>query len=167
MGLVTTCACRIVGAANVVAYEGDPRLALQARETTTRNGFPVEVVNAVLGATDGEASFYVHRDFWVSGLLRTENAQEIRVPVRSFGGALDSFRPTYLMVDIEGGEVDLLAFPLPAYVRAVCVETHPAVVGVDAIRALLLRLMTDGFYVDLHESRDDVAFLVRPVTAVI
>lgn len=78
-GLVTTCACKIVGAEKVVAYEGDPRLANQARETAARNGFVADVVNAVLGAGDGETTFYVDADFRASSLLALENAREIRV----------------------------------------------------------------------------------------
>ena len=160
-GLVTTCACKIVGAEKVVAYEGDPRLANQARETAARNGFVADVVNAVLGAGDGETTFYVDADFRASSLLALENAREIRVPVRSFAAALDRHRPTYLMVDIEGGEIQLLASALPAHVRAVCVETHPAVTGDEAKQAMLMHLMRDGFQLDLHESHNDVAFFAR------
>ena len=161
IGLVTTCACMIVGARNVIAYEADPRLAEQARETAARNGFAAEVVNAALGARDGEVAFHTSPDFWASSLLPSPGAQEVRVPVRSFGDVLDAFRPTYLMIDIEGGEVELLAPPLPDHVRAVCVETHPRVVDAEALQAMLLSLMATGFRLDLHESREGVAFLAR------
>jgi hypothetical protein len=65
------------------------------------------------------------------------------------------------MVDIEGGEIDLLASGLPSHVRAVCVETHPAAVGAGRVQDMLMRLGQDGFLIDLMRSRSGVAFLSR------
>jgi FkbM family methyltransferase len=162
IGFVMTCACRIVGAENVTAYEANPELALAAAATARRNGFEPTIVNAVLGERDGKTNFYVHDDFWVSSLTPSHGAEAIRVAVRAFRSELDRLKPTYLMVDIEGGEVALLGGdPLPDYVRAVCVEVHPATVGVDATQSLLVKLIGEGLHLDLAKSWNNVAFLRR------
>jgi FkbM family methyltransferase len=161
IGYVTTCACRIVGAQNVTAFEADPRLAAAAVETARLNGFAPAIINAALGRDDGETDFYVHDDFRTSTLVPTAEARPIRVPVRSFAAELARLRPTYLMVDIEGGEVELFSDPLPPHVRAVCVETHPEIVG-DSVQRMLRDLMDGGFQLDLRTSGDGIAFLARP-----
>ena len=63
IGLVTVCACRIVGSENVVAYEADPTLARVAKETASRNACSPSIFNAVLGETAGDTEFYVREDF--------------------------------------------------------------------------------------------------------
>jgi hypothetical protein len=78
--------------------------------------------------------FYVRPGFRVSSLSPPPEAgkndklpaelQRIQVPVVDAYGAIASLGTTYLMVDIEGGEMDLLRHPLPDCVKTVCVELH-------------------------------------------
>jgi FkbM family methyltransferase len=162
IGFLTTCACQRVGAERVFAYEADARLARVTAETASRNGFRPSVSNVVLGGENGTARFYLSEDFWTSSLTEIPGGRCVNVPQRSFAAELDRVRPTYLMVDIEGGEVDLFrGTPLPAEVRAICMETHPDVVGARAIQELLTKLADEGFVLDLGLSRSSVAFLTR------
>lgn len=162
IGFITTCACRLIGADKVFAYEANPELAAFAADTARRNGFTPTVINAVLADAEGEIDFYVHEDFWSSTLLASQGGTPVRVPTRSFHDELARLQATYLMIDIEGGEVDLLdGERLPDCVRAVCLETHPAVVGAAAAQRTLNQLIEDGFMLDLAESGDGVAFLSR------
>jgi FkbM family methyltransferase len=163
IGFITACACRRLGDVNVTAYEANSELAAVATATLRRNGFVAEVVNAALGERDGQVDFYVHEDFWTSTLDPSRGGTPRRVPMRTLRGELERLRPTYLMVDIEGGEVDLLAQPLPPHVRAVCVETHPAVVGTAALSRMLGTMTSNGFQLDLTQSGCGVAYLDRDV----
>ncbi|HWF50809.1 MAG TPA: FkbM family methyltransferase [Solirubrobacteraceae bacterium] len=162
IGVVATYACRIVGAENVTVYEGNPALIDAIRGTAKLNGFQPTVINAVLGDTDGESDFYVTPNFWASGLTAKTGARAIRVPMQSFGDALRRLTPTYLMADIEGAEVELLARQLPRTLRAICMEVHPRVVGDVALQQLLIKLLTDGFILDVEQSMYPVLFLRRP-----
>ena len=93
--------------------------------------------------------------------MPSPDAQCIRVPVMSFHDELKRIRPTYLMIDIEGGEIELLARALPHHVRAVCVETHPAVTGEDALSRTMVSLIEDGFVLDLRSCEQGTAFFRR------
>ncbi len=162
IGFIATRACQLIGDDRVVAYEAVPELAAVATETTRRNGFQPAIFNAILGEEDGEADLFVANDFWASTTITTRGGRKIRVPVRSFGSELARTQTTYLMVDIEGGELDLLgATELPWHVRAVCIELHPHFVGATAIQRLLVKLINDGFQLDLARSLGWVAFLSR------
>jgi hypothetical protein len=147
----------------VAVFEADPALAEVTRRTAQANGFSPSVTNAVLlpePATDS-VDFFVQEDFWASSLQPAENARLVRVPAASFAEALKRFTPTYLTVDIEGGEVELLSVPLPAHIRAICLEVHPEVAGVSETRAMFGRLIADGFALDTKLSRDDSVFFER------
>jgi FkbM family methyltransferase len=162
IGYITTLASQIVGADNVFAYEANPWLAQLARDTAQDNGFHPSVAAAVLGDQEGETDFYIHDDFWTSSLDETPSGRRVRVPVKSFRDELDRVKPTYMMIDIEGAEVGLLAgVQLPSTVRAICMETHPDVVGATATQNLLRRLMEDGFVLDILASTASVVFLGR------
>jgi FkbM family methyltransferase len=160
-GLVTALACGIVGDQRVTAYEADPAMARVARQTLRLNGFAPEIHTVVLGGFDGETDFYVHPDFWASSLTPSPGARKLRAHVRSFRAELERFRPSYLMVDVEGDETHLLSSPLPDYVRRLCVESHPEIVGDTVVRSLLDTLRASGWTIDLHDRHDSVAFLSR------
>lgn len=82
----------------------------------------------------------------------------VEIPVLDFAEACEG--ASYLIVDIEGGEVDLLAGELPG-VRAICVECHPRVVTPQAITAMLASLFQQGFALDLALSQGPVLYLQR------
>ena len=67
--------------------------------------------------------------------------------------AYDTIRSTgatYLMVDIEGHETDLLRITLPECVTTVCVDTHSRITGAPAVSAMIRSLLAEGFTLDLE-----------------
>ena len=161
IGVMMTIACTIVGDWKVTAVEADPSLASAARHTAEINGFHPTVINAVLGHDEAEHSFYVRDDFWESSLIPHEGAREIKVAGRRLSTELERTEATYLMVDIEGAEIDLLRDPLPEHVRALCVELHPGRVGAPAIQDLLRHIMDQGFVIHTEMLAPQVVFLSR------
>ena len=162
IGVISTIACQIVGAERVTSFEANPKLVRVAAHTLLDNGFYTPAIeHAILGETDGPRAFYVHDVFWESSLLLTPGAREITVPGRSWNGELERLRPSYLMIDAEGGEADLLNQRLPDGVRAVCVEMHPARIGHEGVQRLLQELMEQGFVLDTSLSGGQVCYLSR------
>jgi FkbM family methyltransferase len=162
IGVVATAACQIVGDENVIAYEANPALLPVARETTARNGFQPQIINAVLGnETDETADFYVNEIYLSSSLTPQPSARKISVPTRRFADELNRFRPSYLMLDIEGAEVDLLTPHLPEYIQRVCVEVHPGVVGVEVLNELVVGIIKQGLLLQTSVCVGDVLFFER------
>lgn len=163
-GLIMTCACRIVGDQHVVAFEADPRLAVVAEINARHNGYAPLVVNAAVvpGSGGDKAHFYRREPFTISSLDPSGGGTPFFVPTVGFRGALARWQPSYLMIDVEGAEVKLLSdTPLLATVRSICVETHQAVVGLPAIQLMLVKLIQEGFALDLAISRGGIAYLTR------
>jgi FkbM family methyltransferase len=160
-GYMTTAASRIVSSDKAVSYEANPQMIEIAEQTFKLNGVTPTLINAVLGDGDGTTDFYLHQYFSESTTAPTDGLTRISVPKASFKEALAAHLPSYLMVDIEGAEIHLLANGLPAHVRSLCVDTHPGVVGEQAIHGMLSTLIDDGFVLDDGRSRDNILFLQR------
>ena len=163
IGVLATLAAARVGDGNVVAVEADPVIAAVARETASRNGHVIDVRNVVLlhDPVEDATSFCVFPDFRLSSLSPPPEAgndklpgelQRIQVPVVEAYGAIASVGATYLMVDIEGGEMDLLRRPLPDCVKTLCVELHTEATGIDVQSEMVVTLLTNGFDLDLGRS---------------
>ena len=158
MGFITTVAARI--AREVRSYEANPDMARTAGATLTRNGSRASVTNGALMRSPRVATvpFHIHENFTESSLLPLQGRPTVDIPVFDFMQACEG--ATYLIVDIEGGEVDLLTGELPG-IRAVCVECHPAVVSRQAITGMLASLFEQGFALDLAHSQGQVLYLER------
>lgn len=164
IGLLATLAADRVGDRNVVAIEANPVIAEVARETTSRNGHTIEVRNVVLleDPVEAVASFYVRPDFRESSLspLPTvhrddetpEELQRIRVSSADAYGTIASLGASYLMVDIEGGETDLLRLSLPDCVTTICVDLHAEATGIEAQSEMVAALLAKGFDLDIGRS---------------
>jgi FkbM family methyltransferase len=161
IGYITTIAARIAG--SVRAFDANPAMTTACAETLQLNDARAEVINAVCMAEPVEQSvpFYLDGDFWTSSLTARPGAHRIDVATRDFDRELDETRCSYLLVDIEGGETELLHRTLPAHVRAVCVECHPDTCEPGAISDMFRALLTQGFAIDLATSRQPVFYLER------
>lgn len=113
LGYVTCLAARQAKHGSILSVEANPSMTSIARKNVELNRIKnVEVRNGVLGKQQGTTSFYVSQHFWESSLSRKDGWSEKRVPVLSSAGILREFKPTVLIMDIEGGEYELLTDPV-------------------------------------------------------
>jgi FkbM family methyltransferase len=168
IGLVTMRAARIVGEANIVSFEGNPLILADARANFERNGFKIDARHGVLcnktRYTLSEVTFGVSSYFLASRLEPTENAdiiRRIRVPTFCLEDEIENLRANALLLDIEGGEVDLLSAADLTGIEKIVVELHQALVGEDRTNQMLRFLIGDGFNFDLQHSSYQFAVLQR------
>ena len=173
IGILATLAARRVGDENVVAIDADPSISTVARDTASRNGHAIDVRNAVLlhEAAASTVDFYVRPDFRLSSLSPSPSKKEagdqlakprrVQVPVLDPSETIAEVNASYLMVDIEGGEIDLLGRPLPESVRTICVELHLETTDVGARSEMFAALLGSGFELDLGRSAQPVLLFVR------
>ncbi len=136
----------------VLSYEANPaliphiRALYKANKLSRRN----KVVNEVLlSAPDAPAKvdFVVHNSFLGSSLHgdRDRARDVIEVPTADFNVVLAEFAPNILILDIEGGELDLLEHARLDDVRGIVIEFHPKAYGVDGMRRCKAILRDAGF----------------------
>lgn len=147
MGVVSMTAARIVGAANVVAFEPNPLAAEVARANFQRNGLPVRLDPRAVGAAPGRAGLSVGRGSWLGASIarQHEAGHEVTTEIAPIADLVDEIRPTVLVIDAEGFEAEILpACPLER-LRAVVVEFHEDPLGASGVASLRQLLSRAGF----------------------
>jgi FkbM family methyltransferase len=158
MGYITTLAAGV--AREVHSFDANPQMVEVARATVARNNRRATIENAVL-ARSPEAEtvpFYVDPNFTVSSLSPSDGAKRVDIPLLDLAKACEGC--TYMIVDIEGAEVDLLSGEIPG-IRAICVECHPWITDAEQITAMLSALFEQGFALDIAKSSEIVLYLER------
>jgi len=142
--LSTLCALR-VGSARVTSLEANPALLPRIRATHAANGVAPALVHGVLAHEAGEAELFVARELVSSSLRDPGGAvQRVRVPQLAVNELLGRLAPTCLVIDIEGGEAELLPAIEWRGVRKLILELHPHVIGEAKTRELLALLEARG-----------------------
>jgi FkbM family methyltransferase len=160
IGFIALFCMRKLHVRNYTMVEANPALAPIIRKNFVLNGVDCpSLVTAAVAARDGEISFSVSRDFWASSALRVQGASRVTVPALSIPTLLARipYRPTTLVMDIEGSEADI---PIEHFLpfRKIVMETHGRFVGTARIDALLASLGDRGFR-RLAQHRDSYAFV--------
>ena len=166
LGFLSSYLRKFTGAGKIVCVEANPNLIPYINRVHAVNAIDrIELLNGVvLPRPDGAASipFYCRRDFWASSLDPSSPFESVvSVGALSFPDILDRHRPDVLVMDIEGGELELLTTPSAGSIRAAVVETHPGHYGPDGLRAIEANFARLGFVEDAAGVDRDVRTFVR------
>jgi len=161
IGFLSTFAASTAPTARIVSYEANPALIPVIERTRELNGVDFEVHNAMLGPKDGTADFFLNRAFWASSATHDYGGAEvISVPMVSAAAVMAENDFGLVIMDIEGGEIELLPQLDLDGVDRLVLETHPQITGERAVRKLLRQLRRRHGLVSTR-SRDGVHLLVR------
>lgn len=161
IGFLSAYCARRTGAEKVFAYEANPELIPLIRETHTRNQVAPTLINALLAKGEGEHEFHLEDDFWASSAHR-KGGRSTTVRQLDLNAELARVQPSFLIVDIEGGEAEFFATAELSTVRKICVETHSDVLGDRVLSEMFAGLVAKGFALDFSLIRKNVFFFHRP-----
>lgn len=142
-------------------YEANPDLCGIIEDVHARNGVTnAQVVHGVLsnGPQLGDVDFYRRNDFWASSLSPQPWGYKdvVQVPQFGFAQVVEAFRPTIVIADIEGGELDLFLNANLTGVEKVLVEVHQRVLGRPGVKKLFDAFSARDFHYDLFHSSGSV-----------
>ncbi|CAN5682529.1 FkbM family methyltransferase [soil metagenome] len=163
-GFVSAYLARQFPASRIITVEADPELMPIIERNHQLNGVHVEVVNEVLGTGAGEATFHVQEEYWTSKLAGHDDspatgARSIVVRQSDFIERLHLWQPRALIIDIEGGELNLLTRELPPFVTTVVLECHEEAYGLAGVKRLMDNMSAMGFaYVPGSSRRNVLAY---------
>lgn len=162
IGVLATFCAKLLGADKVHTFEANPALESVIRRTFALNDVAPRLEICVLGQGSGELSFFVDEAFWSSSLLpRGAGATAIQVPVRDFNEEVARLQPTLMVIDIEGGELELLRHADLGTLRTLVIELHPGAFGAAALDEVVSGLYARGFAALRRASSGDVLALRR------
>ena len=163
LGYLSAFCAKRIGNDRVHTFEANPALMPLIHATHERNAVAPQAHNIMLARGDGKCTFYIEPEFWASSTTaRSDHSQAITVQQRDLNDELARLSPTFLIVDIEGGEAEFFAYADLAGVNKICLETHTDVLGNEGISAIFSRLLAQGFVLDFSHIRKNVFFFYRP-----
>lgn len=162
LGVISAYCAKRVSSEHVVTYEANPALAETLKSTHTLNGVHPCVILACIGRETTPKTFYTQPEFNGSSVIkRQEQMQSLTVPQRDLQEELEHWRPTFLIVDVEGAEVGLFEGLDFHAVRAISIEFHSKIVGLEATQGVQRALAEAGFQRVPKYSRDEKWLLTR------
>ncbi|MGQ0483939.1 MAG: FkbM family methyltransferase [Hyphomicrobiales bacterium] len=149
----------------VLTIEANPHLIAYIKKVydINRLGHKIELRNGVAlpGPGAGSMKFYRRADFWASSLDAAPWGYEeaIDVPAIDLNTLIAEFRPSFMIVDIEGGERDLFDGSELGTTQKIMMEVHQNVIGRRGMKAVFDALSARGFHYDQwHSSHNVVTF---------
>lgn len=128
VGYVATMCAMLAGAENVVTVEANPDLLDVIRANLDANDCAeTTLIHAAAvghGTPDGTIALQQARAFWASSVSSEQSAHTITVPAMIVADLLAKYRPSVVMMDVEGAEATMFDTPWPAHVRVVMLELH-------------------------------------------
>ena len=152
----------------VQSFEANPNLIPVIRDLYRVNDLEdrISVRNAVLLTGDDQPAtvpFHVKSSYLGSSLVDDGRAREVvQIETADLATVCAELQPSVLIMDIEGGELDLLKGADLSGFRAAVLEFHPKVYGVEGMRLCKSLLQDAGFVRVAEKSTRTVWTCVRP-----
>ncbi|MDD5037250.1 MAG: FkbM family methyltransferase [Methylococcaceae bacterium] len=151
-GFISTFAAKNPNCTKVYAVEANPALIPVIQKTHEKNGVDITLYNEILGKEEGYVDFYLHEDFWASGTHSWLGKRSVKVKTTPFQMRLEQIRPTMIVCDIEGGELDLFDGVNLAGVKKILMELHQPTIGRHGMKKLFDNLSAQNFHYDVFHS---------------
>ncbi|MBD1847254.1 FkbM family methyltransferase [Cyanobacteria bacterium FACHB-63] len=162
IGFLSSYCAKSIGSSRVFAYEANPLLRSHIEDTYRLNAVNPNVEFCILSQSEGTTTFYVEKDFWISSTIpHTSQAQAIQVPMKSLNQEIQRINPTFLILDIEGGEYDLLQFIDFHTIEKVLIEIHEPILGTEKVNFVREQLNNAGFELSESFTTTDVSLWKR------
>jgi FkbM family methyltransferase len=126
------------------------------------NACRAEVIQGLAATQDGEATFNVAENFWSSSVMDIPShytTQKVRAI--DTNRLIRDFKPNKMIIDIEGGEVDLVPGLHLSNIEALIIEVHQRYTGMNGVSKVFKAFLDKGFMVDLECSRGHVFTFVK------
>ncbi len=162
IGLLSAYCAKRLGSERVYTYEANPELEKPIRAIYSLNKVEPKLSICILGDSEGTQDFYIMPDFWASSQdqLSTES-RKITVPVKLLNAELKASKATFLIIDIEGGEYELLKAADLSQVQRIAIEIHHKLIGEVKTAEIIERLQKQGFNLDKEISTKQEFFFAR------
>ena len=147
IGFIGLLCARTVGPENVHSFEANPLMEPVIRAHYDLNDCQPNLNIGMLceGLSETEVTLHVPDLFWAASTTPMDGAREVKTPVLSLNEYIHKINPTFVIMDIEGGEIDFAEQFDPHTIRKIAMETHSGITGKDAMDRMKSRLAEKGF----------------------
>jgi FkbM family methyltransferase len=145
IGFVSLLCAKICGPQNVLTYEANPAMAKVIQHNYELNALTPNLRSRAITAKGGDITFFVNDNIISSSVHERKDGRAQTVPADALDEIIAEWKPTALVMDIEGAETNVLAQSNLSGVQKIIVELHPHITGEPAIVTLKTHLQKLGF----------------------
>jgi len=161
IGFISAFCAKKVGN-RVIGYEANPEMVKKIKETYKLNGVSPIVKQGILLDKDGEIEFFLEKNFWSSSTIKRSNSsKKIKIKTFNVNEEIKKFNPNFLIMDIEGGEKDLIPIIDFENINKLLIEFHSDIIGEKVVSNSIKYLIEKGFCLDLYNSIKNVCYFRR------
>jgi len=129
----------------VVSYEANPNAYDFALANIKLNKLSIDLRNKMLGSEKGEKDFYISSKILSSSSKDRGFGGRVILPCDDISEVISDFKPTALVMDVEGAEIDLVPLVNFSNIKKIIIELHPWIVGDDQIDEVKSLIESNGF----------------------
>lgn len=145
VGFVSVLCSKIVGAENVLTYEANPKMHPVIRKNFELNGLTPNLRSKAITSDGRDVTFFISDNIISSSLIEREGGKAQTIPADALDAVLAEWKPTALVMDAEGAEVDILGQSQLPGLSKMILELHPHIVGEAPIQKLKDHFARLGF----------------------
>ncbi|HKW94490.1 MAG TPA: FkbM family methyltransferase [Methylomirabilota bacterium] len=160
LGLLSAYCAKHIGDDRVYTFEANPALEEPIRANYALNRVAPTLEIGLVGHQVGPSAFYVGENFWSSSVLnKARGAKPITAPAISFNDKVKEIDPSFLLLDIEGGEYDLVRHADFRNVRKLVIEIHNWILTPAQVQYVQDTLVGQGFRLFAGAGREEQYFV--------
>ncbi|HEV8082392.1 MAG TPA: FkbM family methyltransferase [Chitinophagaceae bacterium] len=147
IGFVSAYCARQIGSDRVFTYEGNPEMKPLIDELYNKNNVTPDSTIALLGSSNGTKRFYKNgKNFLASSSdMITDEHPPLDIQEQSLNEVIANIKPTYFIMDIEGGEYDIFKIINFQSILKIQFELHPSVLKETQINFIFEKLKGANF----------------------
>jgi FkbM family methyltransferase len=154
LGFISSYCSKIAGGEHVYTYEANPLNLLVAKQVFAKNKVHPTVTNAFLGTDTGTVSFPIDKANRLASSLFKEHGEQALIPTIQLNEEIKRIRPSFLIMDIEGGEYDIFHIIDFQSIRKIQFELHPQILSEEKCMKIFSLLERNGFRKEASVSDD-------------
>ncbi|MBP2237137.1 FkbM family methyltransferase [Sinorhizobium kostiense] len=163
LGFISLLAARICGSENVNTYEANPAIESLIRENFRLNNIEPQLHMRAVTRDGRKLSFNAADNIISSSSFeRGVSGRTLDVDSEAFSEVLRAHSPDVLIMDVEGGEYELLMSDNLGPIEHILVELHPHIIGREKVNEIRSHLGAKGFAVESNDRKTFHFHKIRP-----
>lgn len=161
--------CAKINNGKVLTYEGNPKMIPLIRKNMAKNNADFLLKNEIVISKNFHVksiSFNIVDDFWSSSFksINANIINKVDVPTTDINTIIKDHNPTYLVMDIEGGEEDLFDncdWLDNSSIKKIMIELHADIIGEEKCFMVMNNIVKKGFKMHFDGGPKNVAYFFK------
>jgi FkbM family methyltransferase len=150
LGFISSYCCKIIGDKKVFTYEANVHNYHLAKVVFNKNAVNPVIKNELLSDENGTYKFYIDKKNRLSSsVLRQDDLHNGSQIIKTkLNEVIYELRPSYLIMDIEGGEYDIFRIIEFQSINKIQFELHPTLLSASQVDFIFSTLEKNNFVKD-------------------